>query len=369
MPEELKLAVLGTSWWVDAMHLPAIAQHPQARTVAICGRDEARAQAMAARWDVPRVYTDWRQMLETGGFDAVIVATGNDSHFPISMAAMQQGLPVLCEKPLALNYADARTMASYASQHQIPTLVPFTYSYMPSARYLKALLAEGYIGQPYHLNMRYYTGFAREGDYLWRFDLRKAGAGVVGDLGTHFLYLAEWYFGEISRVSASLGYHVPRPAHDPEGKSYPLGDDSAIITCEFANGAQGVIHVSAVCYEETPFGQTHHMEFHGSAGTLYAFTDWDRVQELRGARLGEGAPQPLPIPEDIWQGARRDTVHNTYRDIFRQQDFMTRQFISAVLEGRPLTPSFTEGARVQRVLAAAQRSASEGRWVAVEEIL
>jgi predicted dehydrogenase len=137
---------------------------------------------------------------------------------------------------------------------------------------------------------------------------------------------------------------------------------------EFENGARGVLHLSSVAYEETPFGQTHHMEFHGSGGTLYSFTDWDKTQSVSGARDGEGAVRELPIPDHIWGNARRDHVPDTYKDIFRDHDFMARGFISAIANDTPVEPAFRDGARIQRYLEAALLSAKQGRRVEVSEI-
>jgi len=246
-------------------------------------------------------------------------------------------------------------------------MVPFTYRFMPTARYLKELIGQGYIGCPYHLNMRYYTGYARDGKYMWRFDLAESGSGVVGDLGTHWLYLADWFYGEIKAVTALLGYHVSRDPR-PDGQPYQPADDSAVMMLEFENGARGVLHVSSLAYEQTPFGQTHHMEFHGSGGTLYSFTDWDKTQSVSGARDGEGAIHGLPIPDHIWGTARRDIVHHTYKDVFREHDFMARGFVSAIADNTSVEPSFRDGARIQRYLEAALLSAQEGRRVEVNEI-
>lgn len=368
MARTVKVGIVGTSWWADSMHLPALQHHPHAELVAICGRNLDNAQMIADRWAIPRVYTDWEKMIADGSLDALIVSTANDTHYPISMKAMQAGLHVLCEKPIALTYPQAREMADFAAQNNIKTLVPFTYSYMPTTRYLKELIEDGYIGKPYHLNLRYYTGYARRGEYQWRFDKGISGGGVVGDLGSHFMFIAEMLYGRIQSISCLLGYHVPRPKVNSSGQPYEIADDSALITLQFENGAQGSIHVTAVCYEDTPFGQTHHMEFHGSDGTLYMFTDWDKIQRVSGARQGEGMIKDLPIPDHIWNGARRDTVHNTYRDIFRQQELMTRQFITGILDNLPQKPDFADGARIQRLIAAAQKSHHERRWVEVEEI-
>jgi predicted dehydrogenase len=266
-----------------------------------------------------------------------------------------------------MSYTEASRMAEAAQKVGVKTMVPFTYRFMPTARYLKELIEQGYIGKPYHCNLRYYTGYARDGKYMWRFDLEESGSGVVGDLGTHWLYLADWFYGEIIAISAMLGYHVRR-APRPDGKPYELGDDSAVMMVEFKNGAKGVLHLSSVAYEESPFGQTHHMEFHGSGGTLYSFTDWDRTQSVSGARDGEGPLQELPIPDHIWGKARRDIVPNTYKDVFREHDFMARGFVSAIADNTLVEPSFRDGARIQRYLQAALLSAEEGRRVDVAEI-
>ena len=350
------------------MHLPALASHPHARTIAICGRNRANARKIADAWDIPQVYTDYADMIDNANLDAVVISTPNDSHYPIAMKALKAGLHVLCEKPIALTYADAREMADLAEAKRLKHLVPYTYSFMPTARYLKELIEGGYLGTPYHLNLRYYTSYARAGDYRWRFDRKIAGSGVVGDLGSHFLYLAEWFFGEITAITCRLSHIVPRPPTDPQGKPYEVVDDSCMLIPEFANGAMGMIHCTALCYEDTPFGQTHHMEFHGSDGTLYSCIDWDKIQQVKGARVGEGMIRELPIPEHIWGDARRDTVHNTYKDMFRCEDFMIRGFINGILNDIELAPNFQHGARIQRLISAASKSHESGTRVEIASI-
>lgn len=359
--------MVGTSWWADAMHLPALDTHPNATVTAICGRNHENAQKIAKTWDIPHVFTDYSEMIDSGLIDAVVISTPNDTHYPITMKALENDLHVLCEKPIALNTANAQEMADTAQQKGVIHLVPFTYRFMPTARYLKELMDEGYLGKPYHLNMRYYTGYAREGDYMWRFDTKIAGSGVVGDLGSHFLYLAEWFYRRIKSLSCQLNFTVERPTTDPDGNDYELGDDSAILTLEFENGASGVIHVTAVCYEDTPFGQTHHMEFHGSDGTLYSFTDWDTIQQVKGAKVGEGMIKELPIPEHIWGDSRRDTVHNTYRDMFRKENFMIGQFISGIVNNEQVNPNLHDGARIQKLIEAAIQSHKTGQRVKINE--
>lgn len=357
----VRVGIVGTSWWADSMYLPALKNHPQAQVVAVCGRNYKRLKDFAHRWEIPAAYTDYREMIGCGDLDALIVATPNDTHYPITMLALDAGLHVLCDKPLAQNAEQARAMAEAARRAGVRTMVPFTYRYMPTTRYIRQLIDEGFIGRPYHLNMRYYTGYGRDSAYNWRFDAGIAGAGVVADLGSHWLHLARWFYGEITALSCYCDTLVERGDH-PRGDDYARAEDTALLTVKFANGAYGSLQVTTVCYEGTPFGQTHHMEFHGSEGTLYHHIDWDTVQEIRGCRAG-AKPEPIAVPEAIWAGARRDTVHNTYKDVFREQNHMTREFITAIANDTPVAPDFDEGARVQALVDAALRSAKSGCWV------
>ena len=366
--ESVSVGMVGTSWWADAMHLPALRNHPHAKITAICGRNQERAQNMANAWNIPQVYTDYNEMIEQADLDAVVISTPNDTHYPITMKALEHNLHVLCEKPIALSYADAQRMADTANANGVKHLVPFTYRFMPTARYIKELIDDGYIGSPYHLNLRYYSSYARGGDYMWRLNVQQAGSGIIGDLGSHFLYLAEWYYGPIKHLSCQLGYNVERPTTDTDGNPYELGDDMAIVTVEFENGAYGVIHATAVAYEDTHFGQTHHMEFHGSGGTLYQYIDWDTVQQVKGARQGEGVIKDLPVPDHIWGNVRKDSVHNTYKDLFREEDFMIRQFITAIVNDEPTSPDLNDGARIQRLIEAALLSHKTGSRITINDV-
>ncbi len=362
----VRVGILGSSWWSDSMYLPALAHHPQGRVVAIAGRE---AGELARRWGAAHAFARYEDLLESGEVDAVIVATRNDLHHPLTLAALTRGLHVLCEKPLGLTYAAAAEMAAAAVAANAICMTPFTYRYMPINRYVKHLIDEGYLGRPFHLNLRYFTGFGQAGGYNWRFDETISGSGALGDIASHFLYLAWWFFGDITAVCAELGRLIERASLDPAGQPYPQADDNAMILLHFANGAQGMLHASTVAREATPFGQIHEFDLHGDGGTLHARVDWAREQRLYGARAGEGALHDLPLPDDIWDGARRDTVHNTYRDVFRTQATMARQWVTAVAAGENVRPDFADGAYIQRVMDAAKLSHARRQWVDVSEVM
>ena len=284
------------------------------------------------------------------------------------MAALKHDLHVLCEKPLALNWRDSAEMQTLAEQKQRITFTPFTYRYMPSTRYIKQLVDDGFLGKPYHLHMRYYAGFGRDGsEYNWRFDNSRAGSGALGDIGSHFLHLAEWFFGEVEAVCANLGTFIKRPALDPNGNPYEQGDDTAMLMLRFKNGAHGMVHATTLAYEDTPFGQQHEMDLHGSEGTLRQIIDWDKRQRVMGGRVGEPTVRELPIPDEIWGDLRRQVVIETYKDVFRKEGRMVREFVEAVATGTFAQPDFAAGARVQLMLEAALLSDKSGGWVSLAD--
>jgi len=358
MPDNVRVGLVGTSWWAEAMYLPALARHPRGRIVALCGRDLTKARDVAARWNVPEVCSTTDELFDR--VDAVIVASSNSSHHAIAKAALDRGLHVLCEKPLGLNGAEADDLAATAARTGAITLTPFTYRFMPVFAELRHRIDAGFVGRPYHMAARYYTGYARDGEYAWRFDRAEAGSGVLGDLGSHWIDLALYLLGPITAVGAVTNNTVPRGPR-PDGASYDTCEDVALLTVRFASGAIGHLTVSAVCWEGTPFNQTHHVEVHGSDGTLYALNDWDTVQEVRGLRAGDTGPaRPLERTPSIWNGLRTGTVHDTYRDVFRTTEAMTRGWVTAVAEGRAGEPDIAHGALVQRICDAALSSVDRG---------
>ncbi len=376
MLDKVRIGVVGTSWWADSMYLPALSRHPLADVRAVVGGHLEHTREFAARWAVPAAYGSLDEMLGAETLDALVVLAPNIHHHPYTMAALERGLHVLCEKPLGMTSAQAREMTETAERLGVVNMCPFTYSFMPYARYTKELVDGGYIGRPYHLNMRYYADYGRDGAYIWRFDLGEAGAGVSGDLASHWSYIATWLFGDVVAVTAVFSQVVPR-APRPDGAPFEPAEDSAMILLEFASGATGNIHVSSVAYEPSRFGQLHAWELHGSEGTLHVTCDWDNVERVEGVRTGGAEADrtmerprlaELPIPDRLYEGLRRGSVHETYKDTFREHDNMARGFVTAIAEGGVAVPSFRDAWRVQRIVDAAGRSAREGRRVTIEEI-
>jgi len=212
MPEQVRIGIIGTSGWADMMHLPTLKSHPQASLAAICGRNRERAEEMAKKYEIPVVFTDYREMIEKGDLQAVVIATPDDMHYPMVMNALDAGLHVVCEKAMASNVAQAREMYEKAESAGVKHMIYFTNRWVPHFRYVRELIDEGYMGRCFHCHFHSLSGHGRKPSG-WRFD-RQRGSGILGNLGSHMIDRARWYMGDIAKVSASLSIFT-----DPDEES------------------------------------------------------------------------------------------------------------------------------------------------------
>ncbi|MGA0269846.1 MAG: Gfo/Idh/MocA family protein, partial [Ilumatobacteraceae bacterium] len=123
----VRVGIVGPGWWSETMFIPAVRSFNDAELVAICGRNLERTTHFARMNAIPLVFTDPVEMFQSGTIDAVIISTSNNSHHPLTMAALDNGLHVLCEKPLEMNPAQADEMLRYENEMNETCLVPFTY--------------------------------------------------------------------------------------------------------------------------------------------------------------------------------------------------------------------------------------------------
>ena len=350
------MGVVSTSNWADRAHLPALKSHPRAVVAAICGRNRGRAEEMARKYEIPRVFADYREMIDQGDLDALIIAVPDDLHYSVTMHALGAGLHVVCEKPLALNLEQARAMHEKAEAVGVKHMVFFTWRWMPHFRYLKELVDTGYVGTPLVFHGDFLMGYGWDGQYRWRLDRRRAN-GVLGDLGSHMIDFARWYMGDISRVSAQLATFAGPPT-TASAPSEPA-NDSVLLMLEFENGSQGMIHVSVTAHVGERRADRQ-IRLYGRSGTLESHFR-DSGAEIRGVRQDEDPFRVLPVPDSIWG----DVDRNHPFGVLTRQPVGDRLFIDAILEDRPLSPSFHDGLKVQEVIEAAVESHSRGCCVSV----
>ncbi len=360
MVDKVGIGVIGTSWWTDTMFLTGFKSHPLADLTAICGRNRDRAQELAEKHRIPNVYTDYRDLLDAGVLDAVVVATPDDLHYQMTMDALDLNLHVLCEKPLALTARHARKMYEKAEVQGVKHMVLFTWRWQPHFRYLKQLVDEGHIGQSYQADFYFLGGFGIEPVYFWRGDGQRSN-GVVSDLGAHMIDFARWYVGEIVSVSAQLDTFVVRSGMD-DRPLVPV-NDSASILLQFESGAQGVIRVSSVANRgdrSVDMG----VRLCGDSGTLEVdqiFWGPEAGVRVYGVRRGEERFSEIEIPAEYFENIDK----KDWFDPYYKQPAGPRLFVDAILENKPVEPNFYDGLKVQEVIDSVLESNRTREWVNV----
>ena len=362
MTEKVRIGLIGTSWWAENFYLSNLQGYEGVELAAICGRNQARAAELANKYGLARVYTDYQELLANRELDAAIVVTPEDLHYPMVMAALDAGLHVICEKPMAYTAAEAHEMLLKAEEAGVKHMVMFTNRWLPHYQAINRLLEDGFIGQPYHAYLHWPTGWGRypEEKYYWHYDPRRAH-GVLSELGAHIIDLARWYFGEIAAVNANLTSFGRRFA--PDGSIMTAANDSAFMILDFANGAHASLHTSSVNLVGTGLKHTGQITIlHGLDGTLETCGDpWSNPPkfEIVGFRQGMEQAEMLAIPDDLLGGT---DVHAPF-DLFKKLPVGPRQFVDAILNDKPIAPNFYDGYKVQRVIEAALESAKMGQTV------
>ena len=360
-PERIRVGVVGTSWWADLEHLPGLRARGDVEVAALCGRDPEKLRALAAKHGVRRTETDWRALL-AGGLDALVVATPNATHHAIASAALDAGLHVICEKPLAMTAALARDLAARARARRRAALTFYTYRTVGAAAQVGRLVARGVLGTPLTAVASYATGSQlRPGKPLsWKMRRAEAGTGALGDIGSHVIDLARWWIGDLSAVTAQ--WQVAAVAR--EG-GVADADDATAFLARFASGAQGVFHATKLAAGRENFQR---VELHGTQAQIVyeAAPGNDASWEGRVlvGRPGESRLEPVPLDPDLAAGLAGVPERASRDEAYRR---LTDPFFAAVRRGGgDVSPGFEDGAAIQAVLDAVARSAEEGRWVSVE---
>lgn len=350
------IAIIGCGGVTLQNHLPGLALCPETRVVALCDNHPETLARAARETGIATVSVNHKDIVQRDDVDAVIIATPNLFHKPIALAAIANGKHVLCEKPLAMNYADAREMAVAADAANVRHMTAFTYRFVPAMRYLVHLIERGELGEPYHYRSCRLQDWGSR-NLGWRQVKALAGTGELGDMLSHRIDFAQRLVAPMQRLVAQTKMLVP----DRQGVASDLEDWVAIIA-EFKGGATGVLESSKLASgRNESWRSLDHVEINGSAGT-FEFTT-GKWNELQYGKAGGPGLAPIAVPREFWvtPGCPRDPDAGDPLVTFRYDQAF--EFIDAIRNRRPCVPSFWDGARTQAVLDAAIRSAETRTWV------
>ena len=331
------------------------------KVVALCQRDTSAASELAARYGVPQVHADWREMLATARPDIVVIATPPSLHIPILTAAVAAGAHVVCEKPLALNVDEAHAMIAAAKAANRAAIVAFNWRFTPAMQRMKAMVDAGFLGRVFHVNCRWFNAawVERGATPSWRMDRAVAGYGALGDLGVHLIDLVRWLFGDVVRVLASSGVAYPSRTI-PGGARAADAEDFSHVLAELSGGATVSITVSRVARGLNE----HSIEAYGDMGALSmrqsrTGAEW-QVGQLFMAQ-GDALLAPVELPAVTGMpGESVDRLDITGAATIAP---MVCEFIAAIQSpGGIAAPSLRDGLQAQAVLEAVAASVVTRSW-------
>jgi predicted dehydrogenase len=338
---------------------------------AVSARNEERVKKFAANWGYESYETDWRALVARKDIDVIDIASPNDTHHDIAIAAAKAGKMVMCEKPLGRTAAEAKEMVDAVEAAGVPNTVWYNYRRVPAVVLIKQLLDEGVFGRVFHYRAQFLQDWTisqdlpQGGEGLWRLDVSVAGSGVTGDLLAHNIDTALWLNGPIVEVTAMTETFIKERKHNLTGKVEPVGiDDASAVLCRFENGSLGM-------FEATRYARGHKalytLEVNGEKTSArwdlhdlhrlqyFDHRDEGRVRGWRNVHITDG---DQPYMKHWWVPGLQIGYEHTFIHQFAD-------FVEAAGGGKPLAPTFRDGLATDYVTDAILKSAKTRQWETV----
>ncbi|MFT3989483.1 Gfo/Idh/MocA family protein [Aestuariivirga sp.] len=335
---------------------------------AICARDAAKASAFAEQWGYELSETDWKKLVERKDIDLIDIASPNDTHMEIAIAAAKAGKMVMCEKPLGRNAAELQKMVEEVEKAGVPNMVWYNYRRVPAVMLAKQLIDEGKLGKIFHYRAKFLQDWTISKDLpqggagLWRLDVGVAGSGVTGDLLAHCIDTAMWLNGSIDTVSGMTETFIKERHHALTGKTEKVGiDDASLFLARFHNG-------SLATFEATRYARGHKalytLEINGEhASIFWDLHDLHRLQyfdhrdegRVRGWRSLHITDGDHPYMGKWWVPGLQIGYEHTF--IHQAADFL-----DALGKGKPAAPTFRDALATDQVTDAVLKSARTKQW-------
>jgi predicted dehydrogenase len=389
MPEttkdSLNFGIVGFGWMgqVHAKAISRVLQHypdlgVRPRLVAVAdpatdGRLDYATDVLGVRFTTG----DWQELVARDDVDVVCVAGPNFTHRDVAVAAARAGKHLWVEKPAGRNLSETEEIAAAAAEARVRSAVGFNYRNAPAIEVAQELVASGRLGEVRTVRVSMLGDYCAhpDGALTWRFVRELAGSGVIGDLASHGLDLAQYVVGPITQVLAEASTFIterPRPvgaaSHFSRGSDGPLlpveNEDHVLTLLRFADGARGVLEASRAAVGEQ---NAYAIEVHGSTGALA--WDFRRMGELRVC-LGQDYQAATWStrymgPADGQAGFfQPDTaIPLSYDDL---KVIEVKRLVSSITSGKAEGATLEDMVHTARLVDATLRSHDEQRWIALK---
>jgi predicted dehydrogenase len=362
----VRVGVLGAGAWARGAHLPGYKRDARCRIVAIADCEQDRAEHAAREFDIPTATTDARELFARDDIDLIVVCTPSHTHFELAWSALEAGKHVLCEKPVAYDFRDTRRAHDLARRKGLKTKVGLTFRYSPAMRYMRELVAGGFIGTPFIFN-----GYEQNSQWLDpKNPLRQVDPDAdqsilqVSSLegyGAPIIDLAHLFVGsDLAQVVGTMRNFIPERMVRATGRMMRMNiDDGDIFLGEFANGALCSIQTSFVTVGNYPGIEAR---VYGSEGALICrlVEEHGICETLRAAKPDAVEFRELEVPARFYPAG--GSARESWRTLFYAN--LVNSFIGEILDGGDANEGdFGDGAWVQEVINAVEQSFRQRQWI------
>jgi predicted dehydrogenase len=351
----VRIGIIGAGF-ARSTQIPAFKACDGAEIVAISSAHREHAEEVAREFGIQHVEGDWRALVARDDIDLVSIVTPVVTHYEMTLAALDHGKAVLCEKPMAMDAGESLKMTERAREAGVLALIDHELRFLPGRLKMRELLVRGDIGKLQHTKLTFRADSRSDPNRPWNWwsDVRQGG-GALGAIGSHVIDGWRWLLGaEIDEVSCNLATHI-RERKDEAGKKRPVtSDDEANLIVRFAaselaDGATGTASMSLV----ESGAPEHCLELFGSAGALKI----EDSGKLWQTKRGESQWRPVEID--------RGELAAGMSDVGWARGFTTfsRKIVATLRDGRTAlegAATFADGHRTQLVLDAARRADQSG---------
>ncbi len=363
---KLRVAVLGAGAWAQHAHIPGWLRDPRCELVAIGDVIGDRAQEFAAQFGVVEFTNDWQTLVGRSDIDVIDVVTPSHTHLELSLAALEAGKHVLCEKPVAYNFQQTRQAAALAKSKGLKTKLGFTFRYSPGVQYAKSLIDEGFVGTPFIFN-----GYEQNSQWLDpQNPLRQVDPDAdqstiqtssLEGYGAPIIDIGHWWVGaDYSRVVGTMQNFIPERMVRATGKMMRMNiDDGDIYISEYTNGAIGSIQTSFVTVGNYPGIEAR---IYGEKGAIICrlVEEFGVAETIKIATPDDVEFKQVEIPQRFYPTGGHP--RESWRSLFYAN--LVKDFIDEILDGGERNQgNFEDGAWVQEAINAVEKSFHERRWV------
>jgi predicted dehydrogenase len=354
----IRIGIIGAGF-ARTTQIPGFQNCDGARIVAIATARRDHAAEVAREFSIENVENDWRALIARDDLDLISIVTPVATHCEMTLAALERGHAVLCEKPMAMNAGEALRMTEKARETSLLALIDHELRFLPGRLKLRELLRSGEIGKVHHAKLTFRSDSRADPNRPWNWwSDKKQGGGALGAIGSHIVDGFRWLLGtEVDEVSCSLATHIRERADQTSGAMREVTtDDEANLLLRFADsdlteGATGNVSTSLVEAGKAE----HRLEVFGSRGAFMI----EEGGELWHAEVGSGDWKRVEVDDGELAPGMRDGGWSRGFTIFSRRIVEALQKDRTSVEG---AATFEDGYLTQIVLDAARKSHKRGCW-------